>query len=97
MVDGIRRYWTLSWHLGRAGYLSSLQDRVDLILGIVTNIVRQSVSLALIGIVLAHFRVLGRLEPAGHRPAERPALHVPRHLRGLSQPGAGRAEQDPPW
>lgn|GEM_PF-3124656 len=58
MIGQIWRYGNLSWHLGRAGYLSSTRDRVDLILGIVTNVVRQSVSLALIGIVLAHFQVL---------------------------------------
>jgi ABC-2 type transport system permease protein len=55
---GLRRYAVLSWHLARAGYLSSTRDRVDLLLGIVTNVVRQSVSLALIGIVLSHFQVL---------------------------------------
>ena len=55
---GLRRYAVLSWHLARAGYLSSTRDRVDLGLGILTNVVRQGVSLALIGIVLANFRVL---------------------------------------
>ena len=58
MRTGLRRYAVLSWHLARAGYLSSTRDRVDLLLGIVTNVVRQSVQLALIGIVLSHFQVL---------------------------------------
>ncbi len=58
METGWRRYLILSWRLARAGYLSSTRDRVDLLLGILTNVVRQGVSLVLIGIVLAHFRVL---------------------------------------
>lgn len=58
MLTGIRRYATLSWHLGRAGYLSAVQYRSNLVLEMVTNIVRQSAQLALIAIVLVHFQVL---------------------------------------
>lgn len=64
-LASVRRYVSLSWHLGRTGCIRALEYRVDLVLGITTTLLMQSIGLLLVGIVLGNFQSLAGWSLAG--------------------------------